>query len=178
MILTKTVLDESTIERLCDEWADVHGKLGFTILSMQWRRDKTQYQVPLIADDMTVDKIVFPKTNLVTQLEKIPGECSLLISKRPGTKFTQVVLVNNAYEASRKQARMEHLSEKQKNKRLALIDELQENPDHRSMEELKQAYREMNRQIKKLRLRIQLNNNQGALEDDDLSEREQNSPVA
>jgi hypothetical protein len=88
MILTKTPLDRSTVDRLCDEWSEMHWKLGFTILSSQVKQDKTWLIVPLLADYRTVDKLIFPKTNLVTQLEKLPGECSLILSKRPGTRFT------------------------------------------------------------------------------------------
>lgn len=101
-----------------------------------------------------MDKLIFPKTNLVTQLEKVPGECSLILSKRPGTRFTQIVLVNNQYETARKQARLEQLSEKSKNKRELVLAELEEKKEERSLEELKKEYKRMNFEVKKLKVLI------------------------
>lgn len=66
MILTKTIADDSMVERLCTEWSDIHGRLGFQILSTQVTSSKSKWIVPLLADDRTVDRLVFPRTNLVT----------------------------------------------------------------------------------------------------------------
>jgi hypothetical protein len=82
-----------------------------------------------------------------------------MLSKRPGTRFTQVVLLNNQYEVARKKARLEQLSEKNKNKRELVLTELEEKKEERSIEELKKEYKRLNFELKKLKVLIQIFNN-------------------
>jgi hypothetical protein len=70
-----------------------------------------------------------------------------------------VVLVNNQYEAARKQARLEQVTEKSKNKRELVLAELKEKKEERSLDELKKEYKRLNFELKKLKVLIQIISN-------------------
>jgi hypothetical protein len=104
MLLTKTKLHDESVPQVLAEWNDVYqDKYGFEI-SDRWVWDGFKYVVQLYSTANTPGRIVYPRLNMLWEMNPTKRDESLLhIYRKPRTKFTTAILVNKEHEFEREQ---------------------------------------------------------------------------